>query len=93
MELKERKLVPIWIVWECREGVDQIRAIDTKEENARRHKLALKHESETFSRDNKIWIEQTVLDHLYGWEMLQMVLHGKGQRDYANEVLGSRKET
>lgn len=74
-----RKLVPIWIVWESRtDEEDQIRAIDTTEEKAKRHKLMVVHEADTFGRKGKVWIEQTVLDHLYGWEMLQMI-HGKGQ--------------
>jgi len=84
----ERKLVPIWIVWESREGSEQIRSIDTTERIAKHHKIMLKNESECLDHKSRIWIEKAVLDHLFGWEMLQELLRGKGQEDYANEVLG-----
>jgi len=70
-----KKLIPIWLVWESRDGIDQIRAIDTNAEIAEQHHKCLKN---SFNEDAKVWVEKSVLDHLFGWECLEM-MHGRGQ--------------
>lgn len=72
------KLIPVWLVWESREGIDQIRAVDTTEELANNHKKCLQN---SFNPDAKVWVEKTVLDHLFGWECLEM-MNGRGQSPY-----------
>jgi hypothetical protein len=80
------KLTPIWIVWESREGIDQVRAIDTTEDRAEQHKRCL---TNFLNPDAKVWIEKSVLDHLFGWECLEM-MNGRGQSCYSFD--SSRKE-
>jgi hypothetical protein len=74
-----KKLTPIWLVWESRNGTDQIRAIDTTEERAEQHKKCL---TNSFNPDAKVWVEKTVLDHLFGWACLEM-MNGRGQSCYS----------
>ena len=74
--MEERKLVPIWLVWEWKVErfgnqsvwIPALRSVDTEESNAKKHKMALEHEANTFSEDREVVIEKVVLDHLFGYQ-------------------------
>jgi hypothetical protein len=67
--------IPVWLVWERRQNgelqLDQLRAIDTDMFKAKKHEKMLESENETLDREGHVHIEQTTLNHLFAWTMVQ----------------------
>lgn len=75
--------ITAYLVWTGLKGkpeTHQLRAIDSSQEIADRHKSMCEHEMDMRDEIGITWIEQRDMDHLYGYELWAALSHVKRLR-------------